>query len=253
MGDKFGFIDSKGNIIINPQFDGIVNEFQNTFQIEDGNYTLSDFIDCNSILKLISLKQEYSINNDNLRIRLGSLLKKYNLNFNTIPYHELYLNEINLFTQKQIGGNFTIDYSAKFSKTQDWDYSKIDQYGRPEIRAAYNEKPIELNLKINLIGIAYDKEEAILNRLVANIPFKLDSRSSNLNKIYNLNNDDVLIIRKNSSNQILVSISSKKYLSPNVYYYDVNNQGVNSSYESNLNDLSIAVDSAYVALPDSSR
>lgn len=245
-GDKFGFINKEGIFVINPQYDGIAEQFQSVLLNEADDYVLSDFVDCSGIIKLINTAKSFSLMNDRLNDDMGILLKKYKLDIDTIPFMDLRNDEIKLINGKTISNNFYIDYYAKFLKIWEPKNTNMNVYGGWEMKAASKEKPIGLTLIINLTNIAVDKEEAIINTLTKALPYKVDNRSTRLNKIYNIDNDKVLIVRKNNYNTILISILNNKYLNQDIYYYNYENQNQNGSSSHQEN---IQIDST-LGLPD---
>lgn len=237
-GAKFGFIDSDGKFVINPQFDELHFDVLYPSKRPINMGVPTDYLETGKLIEFLKPNSNAGFNGDTFSSSLNDLISSYKLDRENI---NLYSNQLPLLTGLAITKNFSVDYYASFVKMGEYKEIVDGWYTSQKFIPLYNEKPWLYQIIINLKGDATGRAESVISLISANYTGSLNARSTENNKVYDLDKNTLLLIRKLDSEKILVAVIKKKHLTVDLFAFE---DGGNSSSSYDQSSAAVAADTA---------
>ncbi|WP_395767762.1 WG repeat-containing protein [Aquirufa sp.] len=237
-GEKFGFIDGEGKFVINPQFDDVHIDVMFPSKRPMNMGVPTDYLDTGKLIDFLKPDGNGGFNGDTFSSSLNDLIISYKLDRENI---NLYSNQLPIITGLVLSKNFTVDYYADFLKMGEYKEIIEGWYTSQKYIPLYNEKPWLYQVVIQLKGDAIGRAESVMSLVSAKYSGTLNPKSSENNKVYELDKNTLLLIRKLDYEKILVAVIKKKHLKMDLFAYQ------ESSSSSSNYDRYASSDTAAVA------
>ncbi len=216
-GNKYGFIDAEGKYVINPQFDDVHSEVMYPSKRPRKRYVFSDYLNTSELVSFLKPSSEGGFNGDTFSSTLNDLLVSYKLDRENLNG---YVNQLALSTDLVISSNFTVDYYATFLKMGEYKEVVDGWYTTQKFIPSYNEKPWLYQVVVRLNGDAIGRASDVVAMISTKYTATLDPRSTENNKVFEVDNNTLLLIRRMDSSKVLIAYIKKKHLTTDLFAFD---------------------------------
>jgi hypothetical protein len=188
----------------------------------------TDYLDTGKLINFLKPSANGGFNGDTFSSSLNDLIISYKLDRENI---NLYSNQLPIITGLVLSDNFTVDYYANFLKMGEYKEIIEGWYTSQKYIPLYNEKPWLYQVIIKLKGDAMGRVESVISLVSANYSGTLNPKSTENNKVYELDKNTLLLIRKLDYEKILVAVIKKKHLTMDLFAYDEGGNSSSSTYD----------------------